>query len=82
MVQGFGFGVVGFGFVGPVCGLRVEALGLRVLCVQLRFEVQGLVFTILVEVIGLRVKCLMFGVEDSGRGWGSELCFEGSGFGF
>ena len=39
-------------------------------------------FTILVEVIGLRVKCLMFGVEDSGRGWGSELDFEGSGFGF
>ena len=39
-------------------------------------------FTILVEVLGMRVKYLMFGVEDSGRVLGLELCFEGLGFGF
>ena len=57
-------------------GLRVEGLGV------LGFRVQGLVFTVLVEILGMRVKYLMFGVEDSGRVWGSELCFEGLGFGF
>ena len=37
-------------------------------------------YTILVEVSGLRVKYLMFGVEDSGRVWGSELWFQVLGF--
>ena len=44
MVQGLGFWVVGFGFGGPVCGLRVEALEFRVQCLQSRFEVQGFGF--------------------------------------
>ena len=38
-------------------------------------------FTVLVEILGMRVKYLMFGVKDAGRVWGSELCFEGFGFG-
>ena len=58
-------------------GFRVEGLAFLGF---LGFRVQGLVFTILVEVSGPRVKYLMFGVEDSGRIWGSELWFQVLGF--
>ena len=57
MVQGLGSWVVGFGFGGPVCGLRVEALEFRVQCLQLRFGVQG---------FGFRFQVLRFMVEGSG----------------
>ena len=46
MVQGLGFWVVGFGFGGSVCGLRVEALGFRVhfYSLGLGFRVSGFGF--------------------------------------
>ena len=56
MVQGLGFWVGGFGFGGPVCGLRVEALGFGVQCLQFRVGVQGFGFL----VSGFRVKGLRF----------------------